>query len=750
MKKLLPAVVMAVFLTALSGEIWQTAAGTQILTPFPMSNIRLQSGTPFNTCALTKIQGWLNAVNADNVLYIWRQSYGMATPGSAMGGWEAPSCNLRGHYTGHILSSLAMCYALTGSTGILNKAQYIIRSLDTCQGRATTMGWAAGCLSAYGQQQFTNLENGGTYPSGCWAPWYTQHKVLAGLVKCYQDMGDTLALHVAKDMASWAYTRLSALSTATLQSMWSRYIAGEYGGYNEAAEELYTITGRANDRALGLLFDDNTTTGASLTNLIANTDALAGLHANMYIPRIIGYLRDYDATSTASYYTAAYNFFDQVDLHHRFCNGGINYHSSNAEAFMVRDGESTAYTGTGSAVETCASYNMHKFGKVMYYHDALNSKYYDFADRASFNELLRISNPNSTSTTAWGRYGTPVYNNMTSAVDNSDVNGGNATCCGGTSMEIPLRMVEGIFAYRGDTLFINTFIGATLNWAAKGVTVAMNTLFPERDTVRLTITATGAVTMPIKIRAPWWKRRAWTISVDGVPVNALGTGSPDIRIPPSSICAIRTGAGGTPIWTTWTAGTHTVVITVPQSLRFEHGVGGAATWGGIFFGPVVLTSPANSGVITTTGTNTRASATSASWTINGVSMTPQYRVTANYDTYNDVSSIPATWTDTTWEVPVSVSNSRTGVTPVLAAPTVKMQKSQITVSFTSAISADQNLRVRIFNAQGALVADLMGTLQKGARSATLSQPKNVLAAGMYVVNVTAGERNYRTSLVCDR
>jgi DUF1680 family protein len=730
-----------IFITA--GMLSPAQAGPQVINPFPLNSVRLLPGTPWHIAFNNKVYSWLKKVDADNVLYIWRQQYGLPTPGTPMGSWEAPTSNLRGHFTGHILSSLAMTYGLTADTAILNKAQYIIRCLDTCQGLAAGLGMSAGCLSAYGEQQFINLENGQAYPSGCWAPWYTQHKVISGLIKCYQEIGDTLALHVAEEMATWACNRLSVVPYATLQNMWSRYIAGEYGGYNESAGELYLITGDTAYRSLALFFNDNSTSCASLTNMVNNTDAIAGCSPHEYIASVSGYLRVYDAIDSARYYTACSNFFNMVYFHHRFRNGGINYYPSGNDGFITRDGEATSYTGTGNALETCVSYTMMGLARSMFYHETLSSTYMDYTELVSFNHLLRIFGvalwPNDD--TRWSRYATPVCHNMDSSVSSMSYSGSSATCCEGASMECPERFAENIYGCRGDTLYINTFMASSLDWTAKGMTLTMDTKFPECDTVKLTITGTG--TMPIKVRAGWWKRRPWTITIDGVPMNAVTGSANSWEIAPASFFML-------PV-TNWN-GIHTVKIVAAQSLRFEPAVGALATGiGAIMFGPLVLTSPGQSGTrtITTTGTNTRAFATSASWTLGGTAMTPQYRVTTNYNTYNNVSSVPASWSDTLWETAVSVTNP---VVPVagLAAPIVKIQKLRITVSFASAILTDQNLRLQIFNMQGEKVAELGKMLRKGERSAIFSRPNTLFPAGLYICSVTAGNRNCRVTLVCGK
>jgi hypothetical protein len=47
--------------------------------------------------------------------------------------WEAPDSELRGHFTGHYLSALAMLYASTGSQEAKNRALYMVAELGKAQ-----------------------------------------------------------------------------------------------------------------------------------------------------------------------------------------------------------------------------------------------------------------------------------------------------------------------------------------------------------------------------------------------------------------------------------------------------------------------------------------------------------------------------------------------------------------------------------------------------------------------------------------
>ena len=95
------------------------------------------------------------------------------------------------------------------------------------------------------------LEQGAQYGSragndpdlGIWAPYYTLHKILAGLLDAYEVAGNKKALEIAKGMGAWTHARLSALPAETRIRMWSTYIAGEYGGMNEVMARLFRLTG---------------------------------------------------------------------------------------------------------------------------------------------------------------------------------------------------------------------------------------------------------------------------------------------------------------------------------------------------------------------------------------------------------------------------------------------------------------------------------------------------------------------------
>ena len=717
------------------------AAQGRALTPFPQQNVSLLAGTPYKT-AETRCVNYCNFYDPDRLLYIFRKNHGLSVAGmSGVGAWEAPNCLLRGHMMGHILSASAMAYAATGNATLKSKIQYMLRVLDTCQKRAVTAGFSAGYLGGLPESRFTTLENGGTYcgeesnPNCVWAPWYTQHKIFAGLLDCYSCMGDTLALTIAKGMADWAHTRLSKVSASTLQSMWTRYIAGEYGGYNESAAALYMITQTANYRSLGAFFDE-TTSGVSISKLAANTDGLNKQHANQLIPRIVGYLRMYDATGTANYLNAAVNFWNMVVLHHTFRISPLN----TGEMFREPDQE-TAHISTDRVCENCAGYNISKLSKDLFLHDP-QAKYMDYWERVNINHLLSNANVAGASATARVPYACYMTDVMCGANKNNEYNindYNDYTCCNGTGLEQHLMYSKAIYASRDDTLYVNQFIASQLNWTERNVTVKMETRYPESDTMTLTITPGGVVTMPIKVRAPWWVRRPIEIYVDGVQKH-MGA------IYPSTYFTLRQTFFDAPT---------VITLVVPQTLRFERSMDDASI-GSVFYGAnCIIEVTSSSSYLTLTANTVTKNATSLQFTGtagSSITMLPFYKIAANrYSTYTKISGIPAAWQDTVVDTQddwiAGAAQNGLSIVPAIAAPVLTITSSKFTLSFAPPFAAKSDLRLELFNAAGVKVAHLSGKVGKGDRSASLTPSGHSPPAGLYYANLKIGSQEYRIKLL---
>ncbi|MGD2094338.1 MAG: glycoside hydrolase family 127 protein, partial [Phycisphaerales bacterium] len=236
--------------------------------PFSLSDVRLLDG-PFRQ-AMLRTQKYLHELESDRLLWYFRKTAGLDTPGEPMGGWE--KTELRGHTMGHYLSGCALMYASTDDKKLKVKADAIVAELAKCQKKIGT-----GYLSAYPEEQIDRV----IACKRVWAPWYTLHKIYAGLLDMYIYCNNNQALEIAKSMASWAKGRFDPLDRNAMQEMLNHT---EQGGMNEVLANLYGLTGNKQWLQLAKRFNADEYNKP----LILHHDELKGKHVNSFIPNIVG------------------------------------------------------------------------------------------------------------------------------------------------------------------------------------------------------------------------------------------------------------------------------------------------------------------------------------------------------------------------------------------------------------------------------------------------------------------------------
>lgn len=198
---------------------------------------------------------------------------------NAMGGWEDPSCQLRGHFLGHWLSAAAMRYQEQEDRELKAKTETILDELERCQ-QDNGGEWVCPIPEKY-------LEWIGK-GKNIWAPQYNVHKLFMGLIDVYRLMGAEKALGIADKLGDWFY-RWSGKYT---REEFDNILDIETGGMLEVWADLLELTGSSKYRELleryyrGRLFDP----------LLEGRDVLTNMHANTTIPEILGCARAYEVT----------------------------------------------------------------------------------------------------------------------------------------------------------------------------------------------------------------------------------------------------------------------------------------------------------------------------------------------------------------------------------------------------------------------------------------------------------------------
>jgi DUF1680 family protein len=413
-----------------------------------------------------------------------------------------------------------------------------------------------GFLAAYPETQFIDLESRTTSDyTKVWAPYYTAHKILRGLLDAHLATDDARALDLASGMGDWMHARLSKLPEATLQRMWGLFSSGEFGGIVEAICDLHALTGKPEHLALARLFDLDRLIDACA----ANTDILDGLHANQHIPIFTGYLRLYDATGDARCLTAARNFWGMVVPHRMYGIGG----TSTGEFGRARD--VIAGTISPTTAETCCAYNLLKLSRALFFHepDALYMEYYE---RALFNQVLGSKQDRPDAEKPLVTY----FIGLTPGHVRDYTPKQGTTCCEGTGMESATKYQDTVYFQKADgsALYVNLYSPAALTWAEKGVTVTQTTGFPLEQGSTLTIGGGGAA-FDLLLQVPSWATAGFRVTVNGLAVS----GTPR----PGSYFRVSRA---------WRAG-DVVRVASPYRLRVERALDDPALQT-LFLGPVNL------------------------------------------------------------------------------------------------------------------------------------------------------------------
>lgn len=453
------------------------------------------------------------------------------------GGWESLDCDLRGHTTGHLMSAYGLMYAATGNDLFKAKGDSIVAVLAKVQ---QTLG--NGYVSAFPEE----LINRNLRGEGVWAPWYTLHKILSGLIDQYLYADNRQALDVAVRMGDWAYGKLHNQSEKTRKRM----LRNEFGGINEAFYNLYSVTADPKYRELAEYFYHNDVIDPLAEG---NTD-FGKKHTNTFIPKVIGEARNYELTGSQRSHDIARLFWNEMTGRHCYVNGSLSqkehyFDPTKMSKFI------NGYTG-----ETCCTYNMLKLSRHIFCEDA-SPAVADYYERALYNHILAQQDPES----GMVCYFLPLMSGAYKVYSTPEQ---SFWCCVGSGFESHSKYAESIYYHGDNELLVNLFIPSALNWEEKGLRLTQTTAFPDEETTRLTIDSAPAGEMALSLRYPSWSGKP-EITVNGKRVKVNGKPSSYITIKrrwrPSDVIEAR----------------------YPMSLRVETTPDDAGK-GALMYGPVLL------------------------------------------------------------------------------------------------------------------------------------------------------------------
>lgn len=474
----------------LEGLLDHTEAGPIRARPFDLHQVRLGPG-PFRD-AMEVNRRFLLGLDPDRLLHNFRVTAGLPSSAEPLGGWEAPENELRGHFVGHYLSACSLLGASLDDEELSARSSQLTAELAKCQ-------QPNGYLSAFPEEFFDRLREG----RGVWAPFYTLHKIMAGLLDTHTLGGSDQALDVLRGMARWTAGWSGPLSDAHM----ARVLEREYGGMNELLYNLADVTGREQYQALAHRFDQET----FFAPLAEGRDELAGLHANTNIPKVIGAARRYELTGEERYRRVAGYFWDTVTGRRTYCTGG----TSDDEGW--HDADALSKQLGGYTHECCCTYNMLKLTRHLFGWTA-DPALADFYERALFNGVLGTQHPAdgqklyyvAMQSGYWKLFGQPLH---------------SFWCCSGTGAESHAKFGDSIYFHDDSGIWVNLFIASEVHWADKGVTLKQETRFPDEDSTTLTVHCARPVRMALRVRVPWWATQGGTATLNGRTLDAFSAPS---------------------------------------------------------------------------------------------------------------------------------------------------------------------------------------------------------------------------------
>lgn len=520
--------------------------------------------------ALREICSW----DVTQQLYNYRDTYGLSTEGyTKSDGWDSPDTKLKGHGSGHYMSAIAQAYAVATNPeqkAILRKnITRMVNELRECQEKTFVYNkelkrnweardfapeaelremkgtWAAfdeykkhpelygyGYINAIPAQHCALIEMYRAYNNSdwVWAPYYSVHKQLAGLIDIATYFDDKeicdKALLIAKDMGLWVWNRMHyrtyvkqdgtqderRAKPGNRYEMWDMYIAGEVGGMSESLARLSEMVSNP-DEKVKLLEAANCFDAPKFYDpLSKNIDDIRTRHANQHIPMIIGALRSYKSNQKPYYYNLAENFWRLVQGRYMYAMGGVG----NGEMFRqpytqilsmatngLQEGESEAYPDIN---ETCCAYNLVKLSKDLNCYNPDNAQYLDYIERTLYNQIIGSLNPDQYQTCyqyAVGLNATKPFGNETP----------QSTCCGGTGSENHTKYQQSAYFANDHTLWVGLYMPTTLHWKEKGVTIKQDCLWPaQHSAIKIT---EGEGDFTLKLRVPYWATQGFSIKVNG-------------------------------------------------------------------------------------------------------------------------------------------------------------------------------------------------------------------------------------------
>ena len=409
-------------------------------------------------------------------------------------GWEAPTCQLRGHFLGHWISAAAKLIAADGEPELRVKLDKIVSELARCQ-ELNGGEWVGSIPEKY----FTRLIKN----QYIWSPQYVMHKTIVGLSDAYIYAGNTQALDILSHLSDWYITWTEKAAETNPHAVY----AGEEAGMLEVWAQLYQLTRDEKYLTLAKRYAD----AGLFRKLKEGKDSLTNCHANASIPFTHGAAKMYEITGDSDWLEVI-KLFWKVAVTDR---GMFSTTGMNAGEFWVPPHMQGHFLGS-SDQEFCTVYNMVRTASYLLKYTG-EAQYADYIERALYNGFLAQQNAQT---------GMPAYFLPLGA--GSRKKWGTRTrdfwCCHGTMVQAQTLYPELVWFTDGDKITSAQYIPSEFTAEMNGanVTVSQTTgmkyyndqaFFDEKDDgqmsrwlLKFSVKCDKPVRFTLSLRVPEWAK----------------------------------------------------------------------------------------------------------------------------------------------------------------------------------------------------------------------------------------------------